>query len=48
MSSQYAATFDRKVAEVFTALETDPKKALKIITKEIENRASKLTAPDKL
>jgi len=37
-TSQYRFTFERKMHEVFEALELDPKRALKIIQKEIEQR----------
>lgn len=37
-TSQYRFTFERKMNEVFEALEVDPKRALKIISKEIEQR----------
>jgi len=46
--SQYAATFERKVGEVFTALEVDPRKALKIIQKEIDVRAGKISETERL
>ena len=41
-TSQYRFTFERKMHEVFEALELDPKRALKIIQKEIEQRGKKI------
>ena len=41
-TSQYRFTFERKMNEVFEALENDPKRALKIISKEIEQRGKKI------
>ena len=41
-TSPYRFTFERKMHEVFEALEVDPKRALKIIQKEIETRAKKI------
>ena len=41
-SSQYRFTFERKMNEVFEALELDPKRALKIIQKEIDQRGKKI------
>ena len=40
--SSYYSTFERKVTEVFEILEIDPKRALKVIQKEIETRGKKL------
>jgi hypothetical protein len=40
--SAYAYTFERKVTEIFDFLEVDPKKSLKIITKEIDSRGKKI------
>ena len=40
--SAYAPTYERKVKEIFEFLEVDPKKALKLIQKEIETRAKKI------
>ena len=42
-TSSYRFTFERKMTEVFEALELDPKRALKIITKEIEQRGNKIS-----
>ena len=39
---QYRSTFERKVNEVFEALETDPKRAFKVIQTEIDKRGKKL------
>lgn len=41
-TSQYRYTFERKMTEVFEALELDPKRALKIIQKEIDQRGKKI------
>jgi len=41
-TSQYRFIFERKMHEVFEALELDPKRALKIVQKEIESRAKKI------
>lgn len=41
-TSSYRFTFERKMTEVFEALELDPKRALKIIQKEIEQRGKKI------
>ena len=43
-TSQYRFTFERKMNEVFEALELDPKRALKIIQKEIDQRGKKIDA----
>lgn len=40
--SNYAAIYDRKAQEVMDTLEVNPKNALKIITKEIDTRGSKI------
>ena len=40
--SQYIHTFERKVQEVFEMLDIDPKRALKLIQKEIDSRGKKL------
>ena len=42
-SSQYLSTFERKVTEVFEVLDLDPKRALKLIQKEIETRSKKIS-----
>ena len=41
-TSQYRFTFERKMHEIFEALELDPKRALKIVQKEIDARAKKV------
>ena len=41
-TSQYRFIFERKMNEVFEALDLDPKRALKIIQKEIDARAKKV------
>lgn len=43
-TSQYRFTFERKMKEIFECLELDPKRALKIIIKEIEQRHNKIEA----
>lgn len=43
-TSQYRYIFERKMNEVFEALDLDPRRALKIIQKEIEVRAKKIDA----
>lgn len=40
--SAYSVIFERKVNEIFTFLEVDPKKSLRLITKEIDTRAKKI------
>lgn len=40
--SPYQQIFERKVQEVFDFLEIDPKKSLRLITKEIESRGKKV------
>jgi hypothetical protein len=42
MTSTYSATLERKITEVFDHLEVDPKRALKIVLKEIETRGKKI------
>ena len=39
-------TYERKVKEIFEFLEVDPKKALKLIQKEIETRAKKILSTE--
>ena len=46
--SQYQAVFERKVTEVFEFLEIDPKKALRLIEKEIETRGQKILLSEQL
>ena len=41
-SSQYRFKFERKMHEVFTLLEVDPKRALKVVSKEIEQQRNKV------
>lgn len=41
-TSQYRFIFERKMHEVFEALDLDPKRALKIVQKEIDARAKKV------
>ena len=43
-TSQYRFIFERKMNEVFEALELDPKRALKIIQKEVDARQGKIDA----
>lgn len=40
--STYANIFERKVTEIFDFLEVDPKKSLRIVQKEIDNRGKKI------
>lgn len=42
MVSPYSATLERKITEVFEHLEADPKRALKVVQKEIESRGKKI------
>lgn len=42
MVSTYTATLERKITEVFEHLEADPKRALKVVQKEIESRGKKI------
>lgn len=42
MVSSYTQTLERKITEVFEHLEVDPKRALKVIQKEIESRGKKI------
>jgi hypothetical protein len=47
-ASSYQPIFERKCQEVFEALEVDPKKALKVVSQEIDKRGSKLGLTDQL
>lgn len=42
MVSAYSATLERKITEIFEHLEADPKRALKVVQKEIEVRGKKV------
>jgi hypothetical protein len=42
MVSSYTQTLERKITEVFEHLEVDPKRALKVVQKEIESRGKKI------
>lgn len=42
MVSTYTATLERKITEIFEHLEADPKRALKVVQKEIESRGKKI------
>lgn len=42
MVSAYSATLERKITEIFEHLEADPKRALKVVQKEIEVRGKKI------
>ena len=42
MVSNYTATLERKITEIFEHLEADPKRALKVVLKEIESRGKKI------
>lgn len=42
MATSYTATLERKITEIFEHLEADPKRALKVVLKEIESRGKKI------
>lgn len=44
MATNYTATLERKITEIFEHLEADPKRALKVVLKEIESRGKKIQA----